>query len=126
MQRICLHFALSDRDIAEIISDSKPPDGVTVGKPTVFIQASASSGGVFTQIVIQILQDVHEVGILVLAAWLYDCCVKSGKKKGRVNKQQIVLNKRNISLLVKRELTNQIAREKQRRNDKNRPAKKRP
>jgi hypothetical protein len=126
MQRISLEFDAFD-GIAEIVSNSTPPDGVMVEEPANIIKASADhGGGVFTSIAIQLVKDIHDIGILVLATWLYDCCVKSGKKKSRINNQQIVLNKRNIRLLVKRELANQIGCEKKRCGHKHRSPKKRP
>jgi hypothetical protein len=123
MERIFLQFDFSDKDIPDIIANSTPPKGVKVGKPAVFIQASSVSGGVFVQLVIQF---VHDAAFAVLAAWLYECCVKSGKKKGRVNHDQIVYSERNIRRIIKKELKNQRARNAQRRHDKNRPPKKRP
>jgi len=126
MQRILLEFDAID-GIAEIIANSTPPDGVMVEEPAHIIKASGDhGGGVFTLAAIQLVKDVHDVGILVLAAWIYDCCIKSGKKKSRINNQQIVLNKRNIRLLIKRELANQIGRKKKRRSHKHRSPKKRP
>jgi hypothetical protein len=125
IERISLQFDLSDKDIPDIIFNSIPPADVKIGKPSVIIKAS-SSGGAFVQMAIQFAHDVHEIGILVLAQWLYECFVKSGKKKGRINNEKIVFNKRTICRLIKQELKNQIAREKQRRDDKNRPPKKRP
>jgi hypothetical protein len=53
MERIFLEFDYSDNDLAELIANTAPPEGVKVGKPAIFIQASGSSGGVITQIVIQ-------------------------------------------------------------------------
>ena len=78
MTRIVLRFDYADKDIADIIANSKPPPGVTVGRPAVFIQAS-TTGGVFTQIVIQVAQIGRDVLLMLLAAWLYDRCKQSGK-----------------------------------------------
>lgn len=125
MKRIRFEFPLSAKNIADIISNATPLDGATISKPVIMTKAGADTGGIFVQITIQFIHDAHDLIIGILGAWLYDR-IKEGKKKcHRINNQTIVLNKRNIRRLIKRELANQIAREKQRRNDKNRPPKKR-
>jgi hypothetical protein len=125
MERIRIQFDLGDDDIAKIIADSNPPNGIAVGKPTTIIKAAADSGGVFIQIAITFFNDVRDISIGILAAWLYDCCKQSGKKKGRVNNNEIIYSKNSIRRIVKQELKNQRARQSQRRNDKNRATKKR-
>jgi hypothetical protein len=129
VRTILLEFDFSDKDITDIIVNSNPPSGVTIGKPTNLIKAAADineGGGVFIQIAIRFVQDVHDVSLAMLAAWLYNCCVKSGKKKGRIGQNETVYNKRNIRRIIKNELKNQGNRNKQRRRNKNRPPKKRP
>jgi hypothetical protein len=126
-EQIHLEFDLSDKDIADFIYNSKPPVGVTISKPAVLIKASADGGGgVFVQLAIQFLNDFHDVGLGVLAAFIYDRFIKRDRKSCRINNKKTVLNNRNIRRLIKAELANQIAREKQRTHDKNRPPKKRP
>src|ERR1022692_4753265 len=124
-ERIFLEFDLSDKNIADFIYKSKPPDGMKVSKPAVLIKASADTGGVFVQLAIEFVHDIRDIGISILGAWLYDRFIKCDKKSCRINNKKTVLNNRNIRRLIKEELKSQIAREKQRRNDKHRSAKKR-
>lgn len=125
MNHILLEFDYADKDLAELISNSTPPEGFTVSKSGTFIKASGSTGGAFTQIAIQFAQDVRDVAIAILATWLYKCCEKSGKKEGRINRDKIAYSERSIRRIIKKELKNQRARDAQRRNDKHRPPKKR-
>jgi len=118
-------FLEFDKTIADIIFTSAPPNNVTVSKPEVFTKASADVGGGFYQVAIQFANDIHDLAIGFLAAWLYECCKQSGKKKGRVNGDEIIFNKRNMRRLIKMELKQQRQRDAQRRREKNRAAKKR-
>lgn len=125
LERVKIEFDLVDNDIAEIIASSSPPDNVTVSKPAIFVKASAASnGGIFSQVAIQFIHDAHDVLLGLIAAWIYDCCKKSGKKNGRVNRDQIVYSEHNIRRIIKKELRNQRAREAQRRRDERRSPKK--
>jgi hypothetical protein len=120
MQRIILEFPLIDADLAEFIANAKTPTGIkTTGLPE-GIKASDETGGYFISIAIN-----FSVSIPVLASWLYKCCVKSGKKKGRVNGQNLTFNKCNITLVVQNELRDQNKRNPKRTNNKNRTANKR-
>ena len=99
-----------------------PPEGVHC------VTNSCNEGGGDSgfPVWIQFANDVHDVGLGVLAAWLYDRFIKCDKKSCRINNKKTVLNKRNIRRLIKTELANQIGREKQRRTEKHRTPKKRP
>ena len=121
MQRIFLEFDFSDKDLAELISNSTPPKGVTVDKPSIIIKASAG-GGIFSQIVISFMVGV---GSSLVADWIRECIKKSNKKKGRINGQKIDYNKSHICRIIQNELQNQRDRDEQRRRDKNRSTKKR-
>jgi hypothetical protein len=123
-QRIRFQFDLSDKGVVDAIFNSKPPENVVISRPIVITKATADTGGAFVQITIQFVQDVHDLSIALLAAWLYDRFKQGEKKCNRINNKKIVLNKVNIRRLIKRELANQITREKQRRKYENRSPKK--
>lgn len=125
LKRITLDFNWSDKDIVGVISNSTPPDGVTISKPTTTNKAGSESGGVYLQLAIQFVHDFHDLAIGVLGAWLYDKLKQGDKKRYRINNKEIVLNKRNIIRVVKKQLANQNRREAQYRRDKNRQLKKR-
>jgi hypothetical protein len=126
IRRIRLEFDLSDKNVADVIANSIPPDGVTTSKPSPLVKAAADSGGIFYQVVLYFSGAASAVILNMLAAWLYDCCKKSGKKKGRVNGHQIVYSKYSISLVIKKELESERKRDTQGRKDKNRTSKKCP
>ena len=113
VEKVFLEFDFRDGVIAEIIANSTPPDGVKVGKPANIIKASANTGGLFVQIAIEFAHDVRDLAVGILSAWLYECCAKSGKKNGLVNRKQIVFNKRNIRQIIKEELKHQKQRDAQ-------------
>jgi hypothetical protein len=124
-EKIFLEFDFCDKEIAEIIANAAPPDGVKVGKPATFIKASGETGGIFVQVVIEVANGIRDLAIGILSAWLYDCCVKSGKKTGRVNRKQVVFNKRSIRQIIKEELKSQSQRDAQRKRDNKSTKKKR-
>jgi hypothetical protein len=75
-----IEFDFVDQDIAKIIAASTTPEGVRVGKPATFIKASAASGGIYVQIAIQFVNDIHDIGLGILVAWLYDRFKQCNKK----------------------------------------------
>jgi len=112
MESIRLDFDFEDREVAISVAHSEPPDGVVIKKPQDFIKASGGTGGgVFTQILIQILTDCNEITLGLLAAMIFDCYKEHGKKNARINGKEIPLNKRNITRLVKEVLEQERARE---------------
>jgi hypothetical protein len=123
-ERIYLQFPIADRAIAAIIASAKPPEGVTVGKPANVIKASAT-GGAFVVLAIDFIKDCHDLGLALLAAWLYDCFAKSGIKEPTVNNEKCVLSERGIRRIIKNELKRQRDLEKQYQRDKKPPAQKR-
>ena len=48
LENIRLQFDLSDQDISKIVSESIPPKGIQVGKPSVIMKAGLDTGGVFS------------------------------------------------------------------------------
>ena len=110
--------------IATAIAESKPPEGITVGKPTNVFKASATGGG--GPFVVVAIEFVRTIASGLLVSWLYDCFTKSGKKEATINNKQCVINKRNIRRVIQTELKNQRDRKKQHQHDKSRPPKKRP
>ena len=117
MEMTFIEFDYSDNDLAELISNAIPPPGVKVSKPSVIIKAS-DEGGIFAHIVIEFTRGVRDVGLGILAAWLYDCLKESGKKSSRINRERVVLNKRNLLRVIKKELDQQKMRDVQSRRDK--------
>jgi hypothetical protein len=124
MQRILLEFDFTDCDLAQAIADASPPPGVKIGQPENIVKASADCGGFFTTIAIWFKDDAHNVFLGILAAWLYDQFKNRNKKSCKINHSQVLLNKRNIIRLIKKQLAQNKRRETQHRRDKNRQLKK--
>ena|ERR1700722_19004532 len=110
-------FSPSDNDLSECIANTKPPDGIKISKPAYIIKASAGeTGGVFIHVGIEF---AVQVSATLVAAWIWDCWKKYTKKKSaRINREQVKLTKREILRLIKLELSNQKARERQYKKDR--------
>src|ERR1700691_5383093 len=100
MKQIRLQFDYSDEDLVDLIANSEPPKGITVGKPNTLVKASESSGGIFSQVTIYFASAASSVILNMLASWLYERCKERGKKKGRVNGNNITYSKYSISLII--------------------------
>ena len=111
----------SEPELAKFLSDSEPPTGITVSKPNVFIQASAPAQ-MFWQVIISIAPGIPS-GLIV--AFILHCLDKSGKKSARINREEVILDKRGVVRLIHKELAKQDARDAQRRKDKKQPGKQR-
>jgi hypothetical protein len=112
MTRISLNF--SDSEMAEALADAKPPKGVVVSGPDTIFQASATSGGLFTQVVIEFLP---QFSATLLAGWILLALEKRGKKHTRINRKEVALKKADIVRLIKEQLANQKKREAQWKKD---------
>lgn len=113
--RVSLEFLPSDGELAQDVANATPPVGVTFARPATCIKASASgSGGTFVHIAIEFTE---QVSATMVAAWLCDCWKKHAEKRARINRRLILLKKRDILWLIKREIAKQDAGEARRRQD---------
>lgn len=100
--------------MAQALAEAKPPKGVKLTGPQTIIQASATSGGIFTQIVIEFLP---QFSATLLAGWILLALEKRGKKRTRINRKQVALKKAEIVRLIKEQLANQKKRDAQWKKD---------
>lgn len=121
MESIRLDFNFDDHEVAKSVAHSNPPTGVIINEPKDFIKASGGTGGgVFTQLLIQFLTDCNDLTLGLLAAVIFDCYKKHGKKNSHINGKEISLNKRNIVRLIKETLEQERASETDWHQDKKR------
>jgi hypothetical protein len=113
-ERKSIRLLFSDDEMAQALASSTPPDGVTKSEPAHIVQASATSGGIFTQIVIQF---VPQFSATLLAGWILLALGKRGKKHTRINRKDVALKEADIVRLIQDELSKQEAREAQYRKD---------
>lgn len=99
-----------DDDLAASLANTSPPEGVKISKPKHRIEASDSSGGVFTQYVIEFGINVSSI---VVGTWICNCLKKSGKPSGTINRKEIVIEERRIIRLVEEEITTVNERDKE-------------
>lgn len=119
MNPTSFHLRFSDPELANSLATSTPPKGVRVSKPSMIIEC-ATPAQIFVQVAISFFPSILSS---LVAAWIYECLKKSGKKSGRINRKQVVFHKRDILRLIKKELSNQKARDAQRRREKHKSAK---
>lgn len=120
--RFTLRF--SDPVLAKALADAKPPEGVKISVSKPFMQASGS-GYLIVQAVFDFSMSIHvnvpNVILLSLAGWIakkLHAKVKRRKnKKSRINGNVIPLDKRNILLVIEKDISAQIERDAQRRED---------
>jgi hypothetical protein len=117
-QTVWLKF--SDDSLANAISESKPPDGITVSKPKTVIEASAASG-IWFEILISVA-----VGIPtnLLASFIYECLKDrcgGTKKRCRINHEDIILEERNILILIEKQRAAEKSRNAQWAEDHKKP-----
>jgi len=108
---ISLNF--SDDELAKAVADSSPPDGVTVSKPSTIIQASAPAE-IFWHVAIEF---GIQVSALVVGTWIWEAVKKRAKKRARINREEVALQKRAIVRLVQKEINKYDARKAQEQED---------
>lgn len=115
----CIWIKVSEQDLAELISGSKPPEGIEVSEPQHILEGSDSSGGLFISFAISFAAGIPSS---LIASWVYDCWKKRTKKTGSVNKHQIEFTKESIERLIYKQLADQKARDAQWAKDHEKPS----
>jgi hypothetical protein len=114
----------SDPALAKALADAKPPEGVKISVSRPFMQAS-DSGFLIVKAVfdfsMSIQVNVPSTVFIILAGWIakkLHANIKHRKNKSsRINGNVIPLNKRNILLVIEKDIAAQIERDTQRRED---------
>jgi len=101
-----IHLDFLDEELAMSLANALPPEGVKISKPKHLIEAGGSTGGVFTQYVIEFGLNVSSI---VFGSWLYDRLKKIGKPNGTVNlnRKEIIFEERRIIRFVEEVRTEQ-------------------
>ena len=105
--QISLDF--SDPELAELISNGIPFEGMSVSRPQTVIKASASAG-LFLTITITFLMGI---GTNLISAFIYDCLTKGKKKSGYVNGQEITFSQESIRRIIDKKLSDDKSRDEQ-------------
>jgi hypothetical protein len=120
--RFTLNF--SEFELANALANAKPPAGVKISVSRPFTQASGSGYLVVKAVFdfsMSIQVNVPSVVLVILAGWIakkLHAKIKHRKNKSsRINGNVIPLNKRNILLVIKEDISAQIERDAQRRED---------
>jgi hypothetical protein len=114
-----IFLRFSDPELAQLLAHNIPPKAITVSSPTTVIQASLPA-----EIVWQIaISFPVGVGSSLLAAWIFETLKQGASKSSRINRKQVVIDKRSILRLIHQELANQKARDSQRHRAKKKPNK---
>jgi hypothetical protein len=117
-------FRFSEFELADALAKAKPPEGVKISVSRPFMQASGSGylevKAVFDfSMSIQI--NVPAVVFVIIAGWIakqFRAKIKRRKNKtSRINGKIVPLDKRNILLLIKEDISAQIERDAQRCED---------
>jgi len=115
MNPIEINFWFADETMADALLDSVPPDGIKVSKPPAGeLQAhAATSVAIYHQIYIQINVPAP-IPVTLIVTWFLKTLLakfdQGTKKTTSINDVETPLNKRQISLLVKKQLAEIHAR----------------
>jgi hypothetical protein len=108
-----IHLDFSDPDMAQVLADATPPDGVKVSGPSTLIQASEPAQ-ILTQVVIEFIPQFSST---LLAGWILIALEKRRQKRTRINRKEVALKEADIVRLIEEQLANQKAREAQWKED---------
>jgi hypothetical protein len=113
MARETVHLDFADPDMAQALTDAKPPEGVKVSGPSTLVEAS-DPAQILTQIVIEF---IPQFSATVLAGWILLALSKHRQKRTRINRKEVALKEANIVRLIEEQLADQKAREAQSEED---------
>ncbi len=105
-----IHLRFSDSSLAEQLSKSKPPEGVTVSEPKEVIEASAPAQ-IFSNVYIQFGMGAAVVG--VLAKWIYDAFKELQNKPIQINRKTVVVTEAGLTIFIQEEISIGESLEKQ-------------
>jgi hypothetical protein len=109
-----IKLIFSDPELAQLLSDSKPPLGIKISKPKTFIECEAP-GEILRMILIQF---IPRFSATFLAGWILLQIGKHSNKRTRINDKDVTLKKRDILRLVQKEIAKHHACKSKRKRNK--------